>query len=67
MLIYKYTKLNNTSLTFFQKIKNQSLFSSNFYPIYNHQGKHLKPLTGHVFDFFINQVHQYNTEKNAKR
>ena len=42
----KYTKTKNTALTFFQRINKQPPFFSKFYPIYNQQRKHLKPLSG---------------------
>ena len=40
----KYTKTKNTALTFFQRLNKQPPFFSKFYPIYNQQRKHLKPL-----------------------
>ena len=62
----KYTRMKNTALTFFQRInKNQPLFSK-FYPIYNQERKHLKPLSGIVYNFSIKQVHQYDKEQNKK-
>ena len=43
----KYTRVQNTALTFFQRINKQPSFFSNFYPIYKKETKkHLKPLSG---------------------
>ena len=36
----KQTKINNTSLTFFQRLNNQPPCFSRFYPIHNQQRKH---------------------------
>ena len=44
----KYTKTKNTALTFFQRLNKQPPFFSKFYPIYNQQRKHLKPLSGNT-------------------
>ena len=54
----KYTKTKNTALTFFQRLNKQLPFFSKFYPIYNQQRKHLKPLSGNIYNFSIKQVHQ---------
>ena len=61
----KHTKLSITYLKFFQRLNKQPLFFQKkiFYHLYNQQRKHLKPLSGHVYNFFINQVHQYNIDK----
>ena len=56
----KYTKTKDTSLTFFQRLNKQPPFFSKFYPIYNQQRKHLKPLSGNIYNFSIKQVHQYD-------
>ena len=40
----KYTKLQNTALTFFQRMNKQPPFFSKFCPIYYKERKHLKPL-----------------------
>ena len=40
-----YTKIKNTALTFFQRLNKQSPFFSKFYPIYNQERRHLKPLS----------------------
>ena len=53
----KYTKTKNTALTFFQRLNKQPPFISNFYPIYNQKRKHLKPLSGDIYNFSIKQVH----------
>ena len=53
----KYTKTKDTSLTFFQRLNKQPPFFSKFYPIYNQQRKHLKPLSGNIYNFSIKQVH----------
>ena len=54
----KYTKTKDTSLTFFQRLNKQPPFFSKFYPIYNQKRKHLKPLSGNIYNFSIKQVHQ---------
>ena len=56
----KYTKTKNTALTFFQRLNKQPQLFSKFYPIYNQERKHLKPLSGSIYNFSIKQVHQYN-------
>ena len=63
----KYTRMKNTSLTFFQREKKQPPFFSKFYPIYNQERKHLKPLAGYVYNFPISQVHQYNMKQNKQQ
>ena len=60
----KYTKTKNTALTFFQRLNKQPPFFSKFYPIYNQQRKHLKPLSGNIYNFSIKQVHQYDKSQN---
>ena len=49
----KYTKTKDTSLTFLQRLNKQPPFFSKFYPIYNQQRKHLKPLSGNIYKFSI--------------
>ena len=44
-----YTKTKNTALTFFQRLNKQPPFFSKFYPIYNQERKHLKPLSGYIY------------------
>ena len=56
----KYTKTKNTALTFFQRLNKQPPFFSKFYPIYNKQRKHLKPLSGNIYNFSIKHGHQYD-------
>ena len=41
----KYTRLKNTSLTFFHRLNRQTTFFFKFYPIYNQEQKHLKLLS----------------------
>ena len=62
----KYTKTKNTALTFFQRLNKQPPFFSKFYPINNQQRKHLKPLSGNIYNFSIKQVHQYNKSQNKQ-
>ena len=52
--------MKNTALTFFQRLNKQPPFLSKFYPIYNQERKHLKPLAGIIYNFSIKQVHQYD-------
>ena len=52
----KYTRMKNTSLTFFQRLNKQPPFFSKFYPIYNQERKYLEPLSGNVYDFSVKQV-----------
>ena len=49
----KYTKTKNTALTFFQRLNKQPPFFSNFFPIYNQERKHLKPLSRNVYNFSL--------------
>ena len=63
----KYTKTKNTALTFFQRLNKQPPFFSKFYPIYNQERKHLKPLSGNVYNFAIKQVHQYDKSRNKQQ
>ena len=58
--------MKNTALKFFQRINKQPPFFSKFYPTYNQQRKHLKPLSGNVYNFSIKQVHQYDKEQNKQ-
>ena len=57
--------MKNTVLTFFQRL-NKPPFFSKFYPIYNQERKHLKPLSGNIYNFSIKQVHQYDQEQNQQ-
>ena len=63
----KYTKTKNTALTFFQSLNKQPPFFSKFYPIYNQQRKHLKTLSGNIYNFSIKQVHQYDKNQNKQQ
>ena len=61
----KYTKTKNTTLTFFQRLNKQPPFFSKFYPIYNQERKHLKLLSGNVYNFSIKQFHQYGKNQTT--
>ena len=63
----EYTKMKNTALTFFQRLNKQPPFFSEFYPIYNQERKHLKPLSGSIYIFSIKQVHQYDKGQNKQQ
>ena len=63
----KYTKTKNTALTFFQRLNKQPPVFSKFYPIDNQQRKHLKPLSGNIYNFSIKQNHQYNKSQNKQQ
>ena len=58
--------MKNTALTFFQRLNKQPPFFSKFYPIYNQERKHLKPLSGIFYNFSIKQVHQYVKDQNQQ-
>ena len=62
----KYTRMPNTALTFFQRMNKQPTFFSKFYPIYNKERKHLKPLSGYINEFPIKQVYQYDKNQNKQ-
>ena len=62
----KNTRMHNTALTFFQIINKQSPFVSKFYPVYNKERKHLKPLSGKTYEFPIKQIHQYDESQNRQ-
>ena len=63
----KYTRMKNTALTFVQRLNNKPPFFSKFYPIYNQERKHLKPLSGNVNKFSIKQVHHYDKSQNRRQ
>ena len=63
----KYTKTKNTALTFFQRLNKPTPFFSKFNPIYNQERKHLKPVSGNVYNFSIKQVHQYDKSQNKQQ
>ena len=58
--------MHNAALTFFQRMNKQPPFFSKFYPIYKKERKHLKPLSGYIYDFPIKQVHQYDKNQNRQ-
>ena len=60
----KYTRMKNTSLTFFQRINKQPPVFSKFIFIYNQERIHLKPLSRKLYNFSIKQTHQYDKEQN---
>ena len=62
----KYTRKHNTALACFQRMNKQSLFFSKFYPIYNKERKHLKPLSGYIYEFPVKQVHHYDKNQNRQ-
>ena len=62
----KNTRTKSTSLTFFQILNKQPPFFSKFYPIYNQKRKHLKPLSGNVYNFSIKQGHQYDKDQHKQ-
>ena len=59
--------MKNTALRFFQRINKQSSFFSKFYPINNQERKHLKQLSGNVYNFSIKHVHQYEKKKQNRQ
>ena len=63
----KYTKTKITALTFFQRLNKQPRFFSKFYPIYNQERKHLKPLSQNVYNISIKQVHRYDKNQNKQQ
>ena len=63
----KYTRMINTALTFFQRRNKQSPFFSKLYLIYNKERKHLKPISGYIYEFPIKQVHQYDKNRDRKQ
>ena len=58
--------MKNTSLTFFQRINKQPPFFSKLFPTCNQERKHLKPLSGNMYNNSIKQVHQYDKEQNEQ-
>ena len=59
--------MKNTTLTFFQRLNKQLPFFSKFYPIYNQERRHLKPLSGTIYNFSIKQVNQYNKSQSRQQ
>ena len=58
--------MHNAALTFFQRMNKQPPLFSKFYPIYKKERKHLKPLSGYIYDFPNKQVHQYDKNQNRQ-
>ena len=58
--------MQNTALTFFQRMNKQQPFFSKFYPIYNKERKHLKLFSGNIYEFPIKQVNQYDKNQNRQ-
>ena len=58
--------MHDTASTFFQRMNKQPPFFSKFYHIYNKERKHLKPLSGYIYEFPIKQVHQYDKNQNRQ-
>ena len=56
--------MKNTASRFFQRLNKQPPFFSKFYPIYNQEQKHLKPLSGNIHNISTKEVHQYDEEQN---
>ena len=52
-----YRRMQNTALTFFQRMNKQPPFFSKFYPISNKEIKHLKSLSGCIYELPIKQDH----------
>ena len=63
----KYTRIKNTSLTFFQRLNKQPPFFCKFCLIYNHRQKYLKQISGNVYNFSSKQVHQYDKNQNKQQ
>ena len=59
--------MNNTSLTFFQRIKKPALFFSKVDSIYNQQRKFFKTLTDYANYFSNPQLHQYSKDHNTQK
>ena len=59
--------MQNTALTFFQRMNKQPPFFSKFYHIYNKERKHLKQLSGYIHEFQIKQVHQNDKNQNRQQ
>ena len=62
----KYTRMKITASTFSQRIKKQPHIFSKFYPKYNQERKHLKPLAGYIYKFSIKNVLQYDKKQNRQ-
>ena len=57
--------MQNTALTFFQRMNKQPSIFSKFYPIYKER-KHLKPISEYIYEFPIKQVHQHDKCQNRQ-
>ena len=62
----KYTRKQNTASAFFHRMYKQPPFFSKFYSIYSKERKYLKPLSGHIYEFLIKQVNQYDKKQNRQ-
>ena len=62
----KYTRMQNTALTFFQRMNKQPSFFSKFCPIYKKERRHLKPISGYIYEFPIKQIHRYDKCQNRQ-
>ena len=49
-----------------QRMNKQPPFFSKFYPIYKKERKHLKPLSGYIYELPIKQVNQYDKNQNKQ-
>ena len=59
--------MQNTTSTFLQRMNKQPPIFSKFYPIYNKERKHLKPLSAYIYEFPIKQIHQYDKNQNRQQ
>ena len=50
-----------------RKILIKDKYTKTNYPIYNQKRKHLKPLSGDIYNFSIKQVHQYDKNQNKQQ
>ena len=62
----KYTRMHNTALKFLRRMNKQPPFFSKFYSIYNKERKHLKPLSGYIYEFPFKRVHQCDKNQNRQ-
>ena len=63
----KCTKTKKYSPNILPKIKQTTTIFLKIYPFYNLERKHLKPLSGNIYNFSIKQVHQYNKNQNKQQ
>ena len=59
--------MNNTTLTFCQGPNKQPPFFSKFYPINKQERKHLNSLSGYLYNFSLNNFHQYNVDQKKTK